>query len=278
MFLGLMPALSGCADHSRTLGPQVHVVAPGDTLYSIAWRHDLDYRDLATWNNIGPDFHISVGQRLLLRPNGVVAPNPALAPKPALGGKSASTLKSAPSHKPAQPSNAAQASNPAQASNAAQASDAAPASNSVPTSRSTQTSKPWTAAAPSAASDAPQLGPTNWLWPTDRISNPRPVTGGGILIAGRLGQDVRAAAAGRVVYAGSGLRSYGKLIIIKHGETLLSAYAHNRELLVREGQEVAAGQSIGRMGEGAPRSPTLYFEIRLNGRPVDPLAYLSGKK
>jgi lipoprotein NlpD len=93
-------------------------------------------------------------------------------------------------------------------------------------------------------------------------------------LSGRLGQDVRAASAGRVVYAGSGLRGYGNLVIIKHGESLLSAYAHNRELLVHDGQEVAIGQVIAHMGEGAHRTPTLYFEIRQNGRPIDPVPLL----
>ncbi|HMD30006.1 MAG TPA: peptidoglycan DD-metalloendopeptidase family protein, partial [Steroidobacteraceae bacterium] len=114
----------------------------------------------------------------------------------------------------------------------------------------------------------------SWVWPTDRYAAPLPVSGGGILIAGHVGQDVRAASSGRVVYSGSGIRGYGNLAIIKHGENLLSAYAHNRELLVHDGQEVAAGQVIGHMGEGAPNKPVLYFEIRRNGKPVDPLPFL----
>jgi lipoprotein NlpD len=104
------------------------------------------------------------------------------------------------------------------------------------------------------------------------------VPGGGILLSGRLGQDVRAASAGRVVYTGSGLRGYGNLVIIKHADSLLSAYAHNREMLVHDGQEVAMGQVIAHMGEGAHQSPVLYFEIRQNGRPVDPLPFLSKAK
>jgi len=116
---------------------------------------------------------------------------------------------------------------------------------------------------------------SKWVWPTDRIGAPRPVPGGGILLSGRLGQDVRAASAGRVVYSGSGLRGYGNLIIIKHADSLLSAYAHNREMLVRDGQEVAMGQVIAHMGESAQQSPILYFEIRQNGKPVDPLPFLS---
>ncbi len=98
------------------------------------------------------------------------------------------------------------------------------------------------------------------------------------MLVGELGQPVRAACTGRVVYIGNGLRAYGNLVIIKHGETLLSAYAHNQELLVHEGQEVAAGQDIARMGLGPHQIPALYFEIRVNGKPVDPLPYLSSIK
>jgi len=124
----------------------------------------------------------------------------------------------------------------------------------------------------------PAVTAHGWGWPTDRTGEPRPVPGGGVLLPGILGQDVRAASAGRVVYTGSGIRGYGNLVIIKHGENLLSAYAHNRELLVREGQEVSLGQVIGHMGEGAPQKPVLYFEIRRNGKPIDPLRFLSGIK
>jgi lipoprotein NlpD len=147
---------------------------------------------------------------------------------------------------------------------------------------------PGTAAQSPAPQSKPAVGagrpggdaarPLRWVWPTERSGAPRPVPGGGILISGKLGQEVRAAAAGRVVYAGSGLRSYGMLVIIKHGDSLLSAYAHNRELDVHEGQDVAAGQTIARMGEAVRQIPVLYFEIRLNGRPVDPEPYLLGKK
>jgi lipoprotein NlpD len=131
------------------------------------------------------------------------------------------------------------------------------------------TTAPQSAAVPSALT---------WVWPTDRMSSPQPVQGGGILLMGQVGQDIRAASSGRVVYNGSGIRGYGSLIIIKHGENLLSAYAHNRESLVHDGQEVAGGQLIGHMGEGAPQKPVLYFEIRRNGKPVDPLAFLPKTK
>jgi lipoprotein NlpD len=206
--------LAGCAD-TAVDGPAVYVVRPADTLYSIAWRHDLDYRDLARWNDLGADFRITVGQVLVLGP-GHAAPRPAGAP----------FLPSTP--------------------------------------------RPGTASRPASAETAAP----KWVWPTERLGEPRALPGGGILLPGRLGQDVVAAAAGRVVYTGSGLRGYGNLIIVKHGDTLLSAYAHNREMLVHEGQEVAIGQVIARMGEDAHESAVLYFEIRQNGRPVNPLPYL----
>ena len=204
--------LYGCVD---TAGSEraVYVVRPQDTVYSIAWRYGLDFRDLARWNNIGPDFHITVGQALSLTPNG-----PQLAKQ----------------------------SSPATNAQVRRAPVRAPAGAGAP----------------------------GWTWPTDRSGEPRQVPGGGILLSGQVGQIIRAACAGRVVYTGSGIRGYGNLIIIKHGENLLSAYAHNRDSLVRDGQEVALGEVIGHMGEGAPSKPVLYFEIRRNGRPVDPLQFL----
>jgi lipoprotein NlpD len=125
---------------------------------------------------------------------------------------------------------------------------------------------------------APNYSKLQWAWPTDPVGAPLPVSGGGVLLAGRAGQDVRAACSGRVVYAGTGIRGYGNLIIIKHGDSLLSAYAHNRDSLVREGQQLSLGQVIAHMGEGAPNKPALYFEIRRNGKPVDPLRFLPNSK
>jgi len=207
--------LDGCAD---TRGDQrdVYVVRPQDTVYSIAWRYGLDFRDLARWNHIGPDFRIAVGQTLILAPGAAAAPAPPL-----------------------------------------------------------KNLKPPPATAP--AKSPPIASALSWAWPTDRLSAPQPVSGGGILLPGRVGQDIRAASSGRVVYNGSGIRGYGNLIIIKHGENLLSAYAHTRESLVHDGQEVTLGQVIAHMGEGAPQKPVLYFEIRRNGKPVDPLAFLPVK-
>jgi lipoprotein NlpD len=201
------------------------VVRPQDTLYSIAWRYGLDFHDLARWNNIGPDFRISVGQALTLSPRQPSRPHSGASPSSGSGSRTGGS--------------------------------------------------PATSGATAQTAPASQLP---WTWPTDRSGPPLPVSGGGILLPGRLGQDVRAACAGRVVYSGTGIRGYGNLIIIKHGENLLSAYAHNSEALVREGQEVVLGQLVARMGEGAPQKPVLYFEIRRNGKPVDPLRYLPAIK
>ncbi|HEV7612742.1 MAG TPA: peptidoglycan DD-metalloendopeptidase family protein [Steroidobacteraceae bacterium] len=227
-------ALGACADIPRA-DTHTYVVRPDDTLYSIAWRHDLDFRDLARWNNLGADFHISVGQVLVLAP-GVRAPDvPRVSPAPRAGTAPQVSTPRAPSpHIAAPPAGAASSRVPQSAGN----------------------------------------GTMRWVWPTDRLGAPRPVPGGGILLSGRLGQDVRAAAAGRVVYTGSGLRGYGNLIIIKHADNLLSAYAHNRELLVHDGQDVAVGQVIAYMGEGPNQTAILYFELRQNGKPIDPVPLL----
>jgi lipoprotein NlpD len=204
-------ALSGCADIASEESA-TYVVKPQDTLYSIAWRHGLDYRDVARWNHLGSDSRIIVGQTLTLR--GVSS---------------------------AQPGSA---------------------------------TPPGAAQLPRNHADPPMPSALAWAWPTDRGAPPQTVPGGGLLLSGRLGQDVRAACAGRVVYVGNGIRGYGNLIIVKHGENLLSAYAHNRDVLVRESDEVALGQLIGHMGEGAPGKPVLYFEIRRNGKPVEVMPFL----
>jgi lipoprotein NlpD len=241
--------LSGCVD-AGSRAPEIYVVLPQDTLYSIAWRNNLDYRDLARWNRIGPDFRIAVGQRLVLRPDAATA-----------GPSAASTAPSAASTAPSA------------------ASTAPSAASTANTPASTPAA---TAIAPPSALAPKSAAPVVWVWPTDRGGAPRRRANGGIFMPGSLGQEIRAAAAGRVVYTGSGIRGYGQLIIIKHDDDLLSAYAYNREVLVQEGQQVVAGQPIARMGAelrtAAKQTPVLYFEIRRNGRPIDPMPYLLRKK
>ena len=251
--MGLCCLLLGACADTTVDGTQSYVVRPEDTLYSVAWRHDLDFRDLARWNNIGADFRISVGQVLMLGPprNGTIK---ARLP-PQSSGAAASHAQQPPQVGKPRPF----ALPPASAQN--------PRVNPTPAGIAHGRESP---ATPSAS-----YATHPWVWPTDRVGTPRAVPGGGILLPGRLGQDVRAASAGRVVYTGSGLRGYGNLIIIKHADSLLSAYGHNREMLVHDGQEVAAGEVIAHMGEGARQAPILYFEIRQNGKPVDPLPFIS---
>jgi lipoprotein NlpD len=238
--IGLSCSLGfGCASRGIT-DAETYVVRPQDTLYGIAWQHDLDFRDLARWNNIGPDFRIAVGQVLLLQP-----------PDHPLATHAAPVAAARPA-----PSAAAHPQMPA----------AVPKSADAPMSGGVQ---------PSIGASAASM---QWVWPTDRTAAPKPVPGGGILLMGQLGQAIRAASSGRVVYVGNGIRGYGNLVIIKHGDTLLSAYAHTSELLVREGQNVGSGQAIAHMGTGPHQIAALYFEIRLNGKPVDPLPYLNGMK
>jgi len=256
--------LGACADIPAD-GPQTYVVRPQDTLYSIAWRHNLDFRDLARWNNIGADFHITVGQVLLLGPGAAPAresaarasppqENPPRENPPRESVPRESVPRSAPAPEATHPRNPAP---PPRASSGHETSGH-------------ETSGHETQAAPRTLNAA-----SRWVWPTDAVGAPRPIPSGGLLLSGRLGQDVRAASAGRVVYTGSGLRGYGNLIIIKHADSLLSAYAHNREMLVHDGQEVGAGQVIAHMGEGSEHAAILYFELRQNGRPIDPLPFFS---
>lgn len=123
--------------------------------------------------------------------------------------------------------------------------------------------------------------PSAWTWPTSGAIQVdfggRPGSGTGVLIGGKLGQPVVAAAPGRVVYSGGGLAGYGQLIIVKHNDTYLSAYGHNASLLVREGESVRRGQRIATLGEGPGRQPRLHFEIRKNGEPVNPRQYLPAR-
>jgi lipoprotein NlpD len=292
--------IGGCASGGPD-EPAIYVVRPQDTLYSIAWRHNLDYRDLAKWNHIGTDYRLSIGQVLVLQSSGesraprassqapaVAAPTSGPRASPpatsAAGrnqgaGNAPSVGKPVPLADPpagvAAPSGSQRLGGPGQMAGTAndtgtKAPPPAPASASVPAPAPATASH----GQESVAAPASNGGNSKWVWPTTRLSAPRPVPGGGILLFGRLGQDVRAAGPGRVVYTGSGLRGYGNLIIIKHGDSLLSSYAHNRELLVHEGQDVAAGQVIAHMGMGPHQISALYFEIRVNGKPTDPLRYL----
>jgi lipoprotein NlpD len=206
-----------------------HEVVRGDTLYSISFRYGLDYRDVASWNNISGRYIIYPGQRIRLIPN-----------------TNDITTGQSPLEQQPVPSN----------------TQKRPIDNSSPSTP------------PADAVNAQQN--IKWGWPTEGriIKFDSPIAQKGLDITGTAGQDIQAAAEGLVVYSGSGLLGYGKLIIIKHNETFLSAYAHNQIMLVKEGDRVNAGQKIGTMGKGNKGLPLLHFEIRKQGKPMDPLQVL----
>jgi lipoprotein NlpD len=231
-------------------GDGSYVVRGGDTLYGIAFRHGLDYREVAQWNRIPAPYTIYPGQRINLRgPQSASAPRQAAAPAPA---------------RTTPPSRGSVTGMPAPRT--------APASTAPPAARSTP------AVVPSAPVVPATVSPGGWRWPTQGQLIGRFVAGDpkrqGLDIAGTAGQPVVAAADGVVVYSGAGLVGYGELIIIKHSDEWLSAYAHNRKRLVAEGAAVNAGQTIAEMGRTGTSRDMLHFEVRRNGKPVDPLQVL----
>jgi lipoprotein NlpD len=240
----------------------VHVVSRGETLYGISFRYGLRYQDVAAWNGIADPYLIEIGQRLRLLPPGRGASASAtVAPRPARPVAATTPPARPPSATPG--ASAPPVSRPV----------APPASATTPPGAPAQSVAP-AAAAPAAASSAAPA----WRWPAQGTIVGSFVAGDrtrqGIDIAGSAGQDVLAAADGVVVYSGAGLVGYGELIIIKHSEEWLSAYAHNQKRLVAEGSRVSGGQVIARMGHTGTARDMLHFEIRRNGKPVDPQAQL----
>jgi len=259
----LLVLLAGCASRAPSPSgvpayvPGTHVVQREETLYRIATRHGLDWRDVARRNGIGPPYLIYPGQRLRLSGAATLDPQ-TVRPAPAAAPPIAATPPS-PYQPPPPPVRGRSVSSP-------------PPGAADPVATRTQPPPP-SATAPAGTGATPR-----WQWPADgpivRPFSNSSVTRRGIAIGGRRGDDVRAAAAGEVVYAGSGLVGYGRLIIIKHDARFISAYGHNEALLVREGERVAAGQSIAQLGASGADSPMLHFEIRVDGTPVDPTRYL----
>lgn len=197
--------LAGCGTAPVRSG--TYTVRSGDTLYAIAQRFRLDYRELARWNGIGRGYQIYPGQVLRLYAGAGRESSASVSPLPA---------------------------------------------------------------PPPAAS-------FTWSWPATGVEfkpSARPNGGVGLIISGREHQDIYAAAPGKVVYSGTGLLGYGRLLIIKHDEAYLSAYGYTQDVFVGEGAQVDDGQKIATMGKDPAGTPQLYFEIRINGKPVDPLLLL----
>lgn len=239
----------------------------GDTLYSIAFRNGMDYRDLAAANGIKSPYTILVGQVILLDA------------KPAQAQQSPSSPRvvraEPPQRNPAIVSKPQSGSRPPQVAPAPVVSTPPPAAPSVASVPEPSPAKPANPPTPVVASDADGL---KWQWPAKGARVNGYVAGDqtrqGIDIAGTAGDAVRSAADGVVVYSGNGLIGYGELIIVKHSTSMLSAYGHNRRRLVQEGDSVKLGQQIAEMGSTGAKRDMLHFEIRRNGKPVDPMRYL----
>lgn len=261
--------------------PDDYPVSSGDTIYSIAWKYELDPFELARWNNISSPYRIYPGQRLNMKP-GQEAPA-----SPSSNARSSSSTKSRPDSITVKKGDSLYAL--AKQYNVSSRQLASINGLKSPyvihpgqTLKLTAT-KSYRAPAPASSKTTTASLPADnstisWQWPvqgkliTTFKSNK---TGRkGIDIAGNEGKDIRAAASGKVVYSGNGLISYGNLVIIKHNRTYLSAYAHNRKLLVKEGETIKKGQKIAELGKTGADSPRLHFEIRKNGKPVNPLKFL----
>ncbi len=250
-----------------------YTVKPGDTLYRIALESGQSWRDVQAWNNLSNVNLLEVGQVLRVAPPGAQlgAVSAAAAAASAGVGAPATSAVTNPNivsrPLPPPPSGAA-GTPPVAAGNPATAPGAAALPNTPPVASASATDE---ASVLPAGTDAIAL-----VWPAQGavIAGFDESKNKGVGIAGRVGEAVMAAADGRVVYAGAGLRGYGNLIILKHNDTFLTAYAHNQALLVREDQAVRQGQKIAEMGSSDADRVKLHFEVRLKGKPVNPLAYL----
>ena len=244
--LVLLAFVIGCGSTGyKNYNVSTYKVRKGETLYSISWKYGLDYKDVARWNGIRPPYRIYRGQELWLSPRNYAS-------KSSGKTKSSSTSRNSSTSK----------------------------SNKSVTKNSTKTQSASKQKKSTSVSDKTRYpsGKIRWGWPTSgKVINSYSASQPGkkgIDIAGKTGQPVVAAAEGKVVYSGSGLKGYGNLIIIKHNNNYFSAYAHNKKIVVKEGSWVSRGKKIAELGSSSADRPMLHFEIRRNGKPVNPIGYL----
>ena len=264
--------------------PKVHIVQKGETLFSIAFNYGFGYHELAELNSIKNPDVISIGQEIKLFP-GSATPiaRPAVVAAPAVGGTDTKPIESLVKEQPRLAKYAYSEAALAQIEKVQQGKpDVAVAAKaeSKPKPEVKPEAKPEVKhdSKPDSGTDGGEDEALEWSMPTQgkvvgefsESANRK-----GIDIAGKPGQPIIASAPGKVVYSGSGLRGYGKLVIIKHNNTYLSAYAHNDQVLVKEGQTVTRGQKIAEMGNTDADQVKLHFEVRRFGKPVDPAKYLS---
>lgn len=305
------PATTSKSAQNKDWRPATHTVKKGDTLFSIGLQYGYDYKEIAQLNNIAPPYIIHIGQTLRLQGTNEVTTPPAAAtdlgtsasesedvvitplnlngtaPAQTAPGEAANPAATPPATSAAAPAEVPLLSGPkALREPYSEAALAAPppqeATSSTPAAAKAEPSPPAAAdigtnkpgAAPTATSSTDGI---DWSWPASgkliagfSDSN----NAKGMDIAGEKGQAVHAAATGKVIYSGSDLRGYGKLVIIKHDKTYLSVYAHNSQIVVKEGQQVKKGQKIAEMGSTDTDKVKLHFEIRQQGKSVDPAKFL----
>jgi lipoprotein NlpD len=274
-----------------SLGP-TYTVRQGDTLFSIARSNNVPMRDLAAWNDIDTPYVITIGQQLRLTPpDGValapVKPQGAIETKPSVmlaDGASPpadGNLKTHPLGQRVPYSEQAYAQLSRGAPPAKPEIKADPKPDAKAESRTetrTQSAvEPKAEVKPDAKPEKPRAdGELNWAWPAEGkvVRNFNEGSNKGIAISGKRGQPVHASAGGRVIFSGSGIRGLGNLVVIRHNSNYLSVYAHNDKLLVKQGQSVSRGQHIADMGNSDADQVKLHFEIRRQGKPVDPIKLL----
>ena len=259
----------------------LYTVKKGDTLIRIALEFGQNYRDLVTWNNLANPNDIKVDQVLRVLPpeagastgvqtSAVAMPqaeNRVPPPAPAVPRKNGPKGEK----RPYSDSALAELQKPEGAAVKPEKGDKPEVPVAPPPAVAT--------IAPALPAPAAEEEKLSWIWPADGkvVASFDEGKNKGIDIAGKAGQQVLAASAGKVMYAGSGIRGYGNLVIVKHSNSLLSAYAHNRTILVKEGQSVSKGQMIAEMGDSDTDSVKLHFEIRQQGKPVDPSKFLPNR-
>ena len=252
----------------------LYTVKKGDTLYSISLEHGRDHKDVAAWNNLDNPNRIQVGQQLRVAPPEGEAPVAVAKP----------VVSSAPVEaKPAAGANTDTFKREPKGGKVAYSEDALahmrePASESAkPVDKSVEKVEDKPAVAPAPTGD----DAVEWAWPAPgKVLHPYAEGGAGkesnrgVDLSGKAGEPVLAAAGGTVTYVGSGIRGYGNFVIVRHNATYLSVYANNSRILVKESQKVAKGQKIAEIGNSDADQVKLHFEIRRQGKPVDPAKYL----
>lgn len=301
-----MPAGSAAAKVvGKDWRPDLYTVKRGDTLYSIGLEHGYDYKEIAQANNIAPPYTIHVGQQLKLKPS---TSSVTLAPPATesgdvvitpldLGGSPVETVPAEVTATPSvttattpvivgpialrEPYSELALNAPIVEPKAMPSITPAPSTTATAPPTTTTSPTPTTSPGTTPIITAPAATATadgiTWSWPTTGKLLSRFNDGGnakGIVIGGTAGQAILAAAPGKVIYSGSDLRGYGKLVIVKHNADLLSVYAHNSKILVKEGDSVVRGQKIAEMGNTDTDRTKLHFEIRRQGKSVDPSAFL----